>query len=172
MQFKTLAFVASLTPAALADFKVFCGESCNGFDSSGCGLACYFFSNPPSCGDLMDSVPFFLESDVSGCGGVACDGCEKDEASRDWDITRLEIANQQSCSPSHLYWDNGGDDPHFTIYNKDGDANILDVDGKNVGTCVIPKDAQQVDCGDVFGNTGLTNHFDCTSDLVFKESPN
>ena len=114
MQFKTLAFVASLAPAALAVFKVFCGEGCNGFDGSGCAPACFFFSNPPSCNDVMDSVSFYIQSDVSNCGGVACDGCDKGAASRDWDITRLEIANQQTCSPSHLYWDNGGDDPHFS----------------------------------------------------------
>ena len=114
MQAKTLTFLPALLPAALADFKVFCGEGCNGFDGAGCAPTCIFMNNPASCADVSNSVHFVIQTDVSNCGGVACDGCDRSAVPRDWDIARLEIANQQSCTPSQLYWGNGGDDPHFS----------------------------------------------------------
>ena len=114
MQSKTFAFILALAPAVLADFKVFCGERCVAFDAGGCGVSCIFMNNPASCSDVGNSVNFHTSSDVSGCGGVACDGCERDQPPSEWDITRLEINNSQGCTPSQLYWGGGGDDPHFS----------------------------------------------------------
>lgn len=49
----------------------------------------------------------------------------------------------------------------LAIYNDDGFVNILDTDGNNVGTCTVPDDPQVVECGDAWGNIGVTNLFDC-----------
>jgi hypothetical protein len=113
MQFKTLAFLAALIPAALADFKVFCGERCVAFDAGGCGVSCIFMNNPASCADVDNSVNFHTSSDVSGCGGVRCEGCDRALPPSEWDITQLEINNKQTCTPSQEYW-GGMEDPHFS----------------------------------------------------------
>ena len=117
MQFNTLSILAALAPVVLADFKVFCGERCVQ-DAGGCGAACIFMNNPASCDDVANSVNFQMTADASGgCGGYSCDGCDLSKPPGDWEITRLEINNQQFCTPSHLYWGNGGDHPHFSKHN-------------------------------------------------------
>ncbi|KAM0327735.1 hypothetical protein ACHAQA_006030 [Verticillium albo-atrum] len=116
MQFKTLTLFTALVPAALADFKVFCGVGCNTIDGTGCPSTCIFLNNPASCEDVDNSVAFRIQSDVSGaCGGVACDGCDISKPAGDWTITRLEIHDGTGCTPSRRYFGNAGDDPHFSV---------------------------------------------------------
>jgi hypothetical protein len=114
---KTLLFMTTMAPAALADFKVYCGTRCVVADAGGCAPACHFMNNEPSCADIQNSVNFHITDDTSGCGGVACDGCDDVNPAAEWEITRLEINNDQGCNPSVLYWEGGGDNPHFSKSN-------------------------------------------------------
>ncbi|KAL2202484.1 hypothetical protein CC79DRAFT_1372653 [Sarocladium strictum] len=171
MQTKTLALLAALMPAALADFKVFCGQRCVVADAGGCGPSCIFMNNPASCEDVENSVNFHTQDDVSKCDGLRCEGCDDGIPPRDWFITELEINDRGQCTPSHQSFD-GIENRHFTLYNDGTNVNILDLDGNNVGTCQVNSDPQVVDCVNPVGNSGLINQFDCFSDLYYIDSAN
>jgi hypothetical protein len=100
------------TPVALAHFQVYCGEWGNAIDGVGFNPLCKFFNHAQlSCNDALNAMNFYTSGDVSGCGGVRCEGCDGGNV-RDWVITELEVNDSQRCVSKIRYWDvEGSEEP-------------------------------------------------------------
>ena len=81
-----LGFVAAVS----ADFQVYVGNT-NDPVGGGTGDQAYFIpmGEQVTCDNL--GAPVIMRLDTSTLGGVACDGCELDKPSNDWDVTRFEV---------------------------------------------------------------------------------
>lgn len=113
MQFKIFVFLVVLIFVVLVDFKVFCGECCVVFDVGGCGVSCIFMNNFVFCVDVDNLVNFYILSDVFGCGGVCCEGCDWVLLLSEWHIIQFEINNKQICIFFQEYW-GGMEDFYFS----------------------------------------------------------
>ena len=116
MHSKILALIA-LASGAVADFQVVCGIYANGFDGAGPGVACLFYddgSAPFSCDDISSHVRHFSQTDVSGCGGLRCKGCDLDASPDEWNIEEIEMNDTQECTPSTQHWGGTESDAHFS----------------------------------------------------------
>ncbi|KAF7554243.1 hypothetical protein G7Z17_g3064 [Cylindrodendrum hubeiense] len=154
-----LAAVLLAARLTVADFLIFCGAE-NQLPDPASSLTVSFFNNPPDCDDFVNSVgwtPQFY-NDASH-GGIACDGCTAAKAASDWDVTRLEVYDNDG-----KYFDNGGDAPHFTLYKdeENGGWGMYDVDMILIGTCERPDPVQIITCQAVLSveNAAGIIHFD------------
>jgi hypothetical protein len=100
----------------VADFQVVCGTYANILDGAGLGVVCQFFDDgtaPFSCDDLT-RVRHAHQNDVSGCGGLRCEGCNIADSIDEWTIEELEYNDDQSCLASTRYWGGTSGDAHFS----------------------------------------------------------
>ncbi|KPM43019.1 hypothetical protein AK830_g3542 [Neonectria ditissima] len=169
MHFTAATLVATLLAVrpVVADFLIFCGAE-NQFPDSILTTLVMFFNNPPDCDDAVNTVQWTAQfyNDASH-GGIACDGCDGSKAPQDWDITRLEVYDNDG-----KYFDNGGDAPHFTLYKDvdNGGWGMYDVDMNQIGTCERPDPVQFLACQDVLSVDSAAGIIHCTTALTAKDS--
>ncbi|KAJ3535513.1 hypothetical protein NM208_g7100 [Fusarium decemcellulare] len=164
----SLAVMLMASHGAVADFLIFCGAENQAPDPASNSLV-LFFNNPPDCDDAVNHAiqwnidPF---NDASN-GGIACDGCDGGKAPQDWDVTRFEVFDDNGNT-----FDNGGDQPHFTLYKDtaNGGWGMYDVNMNQIGTCDRPDPVQILTCPDVFSADNAAGIIHCSTALSIKGS--